>query len=230
MPQPLFRDGEHIGTASSSANPTVTLPTYQAGDLVLIGAADDGGTGPWSAPAGWDPVDASRTDQGFIMRHWYRVMDGSEGATVQLTNPSAASKVWAAVSLDPNGGSGWTISDYEYSTAANGEGVSGTLAGLVDSLLIISGGNDGSDQPDGVPSGMTLAASAASGGSVAIAMFYELLNANADVSRTVPWDFATDGVQTYGFVFTVGAGSGGDEFQAAWARGSNVVIQGGMAA
>ncbi|MCW5920772.1 MAG: Ig-like domain-containing protein [Saprospiraceae bacterium] len=83
---------EVAGTASSSKNATggtthtVSLPAgIQSGDLLLIfwSDANDSGTEP-TTPSGWTQLYTS-TNSNSIRRTWYKVADGTEGTTINIT-------------------------------------------------------------------------------------------------------------------------------------------------
>lgn len=77
---------------STGSNPTITLPTNAAGDLMLIGGASNGGA--FSAISGWTEVERNSSSQ--ALSFWWRVSSGSE-SSVAITSSGATTVVAAVV-------------------------------------------------------------------------------------------------------------------------------------
>ena len=93
------------GSGVAGASPVLTKPAgVSVGDLLLVHAQIRGGTGSAATPpAGWNLIDRqdSTTIEGSAF--WYRVVDGTEGATFTFSlSNSASSAIIAAYSgIDP---------------------------------------------------------------------------------------------------------------------------------
>ena len=99
MAAPSIRDYVETAAASGTAgvNPqtyTVTLPTYSAGDLVVIHLLINAGDlGQPSAPAGWTLQSGwavSGSGVSVQTGTFTRIMDGSEGTTVTFSRSTLA--------------------------------------------------------------------------------------------------------------------------------------------
>lgn len=78
------------GSVASATNHTVTLPTFSAGDLLILFDAHDGGGATSNvSTAGWtEPLSPQRAGVS------YRVMDGTEGSTVTLNLSASFAASW----------------------------------------------------------------------------------------------------------------------------------------
>jgi hypothetical protein len=65
---------------------TVTYPSMAIGDAVFIVAANWNNTGPnlWTQPTGYNTIASSQFSTSFF----YRLVDGTEGASINITMPS----------------------------------------------------------------------------------------------------------------------------------------------
>lgn len=84
------------GSASDATNHTITLPSFAAGDLiVIIDAHNGGGTTSNISTVGW-------TELLTVNRHGcaYRLMDGTEGSTVTLNCSASSGAAWVVYVID----------------------------------------------------------------------------------------------------------------------------------
>ena len=86
--------GNSTGTSIS-----VTLPTYSAGDLIVIGAYRNNDSTN-NGPDGWTRLVGDRYSRHHL---WYRVMNGSEGTTATITNSEATYTGWVAATYKQAG-------------------------------------------------------------------------------------------------------------------------------
>jgi len=110
----------YVGS-SSSASTTLTVPTHQAGDLIIIAARRSGNVTPPSLPAGWTDIQSGGADI-FSSRVAYIVASGSGTSSGTWTN---ASHLTCVVYRPING----TLS-IGASAAANGTGASVSWSAL----------------------------------------------------------------------------------------------------
>jgi hypothetical protein len=79
----------HSQTTTDQTSHTVTLPSgIGAGDLLLMWLAFNGTSGAVNTPSGWTPLQAAAANNanGYP---FYRIADGSEGASVAVTTTTA---------------------------------------------------------------------------------------------------------------------------------------------
>lgn len=93
---PVVRD-----KVASAVDDSVTLPTYFAGDMLLVLAANRsfGVPTPISAPSGWNTLFNGTRDYHTFVGFW-RISDGGEGAALSLTGSNVA----LAYAIDKHGG------------------------------------------------------------------------------------------------------------------------------
>lgn len=101
-----------VGNASSPVKTyTAQLPSYAAGDRVIIQLSSQGATPP-PAPAGWERLNAR--PRNMDLAFYVREMDGSEGSSVDFVlNPThdllAAHKADAITGHDPGAAVAYTL-------------------------------------------------------------------------------------------------------------------------
>jgi hypothetical protein len=79
-------------TTSGACSPTINKPTGVVTNDVLIASVGGAGNGTLSAPAGWTLIDAGvAAGSASKMSTWYRVVDGTDGASYSFTATSFTS-------------------------------------------------------------------------------------------------------------------------------------------
>src|SRR5690606_17419923 len=93
---PVVRD-----KVASAVDDSVTLPTYSAGDMLLVLATNlsFGIPTPINAPSGWNTLFNGTWDYHTFVGFW-RISDGGEGAALSLTGSDVA----LAYAIDKHGG------------------------------------------------------------------------------------------------------------------------------
>lgn len=86
MAAPAFRSGATAKTTANVTSLACNKPAgTAAGDVLLAFAFEQFATGTWNALAGWTKLDEGADGAGLCGASYYRVADGSEGATFTFT-------------------------------------------------------------------------------------------------------------------------------------------------
>ena len=204
-------------STTASTTLSVTLPgTINSGDLLVMSIAQrQGGSLPaHTLPSGWSEVFTTNLiDQdNFQLTHniWYRVADGGEGASVNVTSSDNGRSVHQVFRITGDNGTidvtGYTWQ--QFSTTPSAPTITTTAD---DELVIVILAQ--SDQPDPfnptVPSGTTLAADNNNSTNVAMASAY-YTQATAGATGSKAWSGGdTDVSDVVQFAITTAAGGGG---------------------
>lgn len=212
MPQPQYR------TSVKSAgldDRSVTLPG-NVGDLLLAFFVDDVVTAAIAPPTEtipWTAGHAVVQAVGHTSQWWYRVKDGTEADPSIFTTDSSTGAALHIIALDPNGGTGWVISDEDVTTGgptdASAEGPTVTVP--ADAFLILNFTNDSqydtsSIAPDDV--GVAKQVTAQSDGFGLSQVTYASTYAAGSAQHTLTWS-GPDEWHAYAVVVTIGSGDSG---------------------
>lgn len=151
-------------TTTSTAPFNMPLPTYAAGDLVvIIGLRNNAGT--WTTPSGWNLLITAGPQSGGSARQatFWRIMDGSEGSSVSMTSSTTTSQRHACIAM--------TI-----------QGFDATLNPPIQAATANTGNSNSPDPPSLAMSGLT--------GSPEILYFYDIFNVGAGYT-TEPTDYSS---------------------------------------
>lgn len=128
IPILTYTQPEFIGSTVSAGGSTITLPTHQAGDLILIHAFRDGNTAPPSLPSGWTNITSGGASTCSNRAGYKIAASSSETSGTWTSSTTLIAEVWrnvnptSPIGVSASGGTTGTTITYPNLTLTKTDG------------------------------------------------------------------------------------------------------------